>query len=310
MQLVNAKCTSCGAKVEVNKLNDTATCKFCGSEFLVGQAIQSYYVSNSITAQNVSINGDVYFSEGENHLLEKAEQFMAFGDYNSAKKAFYQVTNDFPKNVMGLLGLLRIQTQEYTRTYDNSYASYKEDDLINRIKILSGANTPHLAKYNQILGSVKKYDENRLNFIKNNPITESDLYGDPKACPYFRTKTYFGFIDQNLYNQVWNEGKEIAQMVCRHYGVDQLRALKYYRFLGKTRVGENHEVQAFLRRITDIETYSKIYMMISKNRSPSYSPYVIYINHRNIVVYEGSTESFSLYPTTESITKATLQNYL
>lgn len=311
MQLVNAKCTNCGAKVEVNKLKDTSTCRYCGSEFLVGEAIQSYYVANSITAQNVHINGDVYFSEGENHLLEKAEQFMAFGDYESASKAFYQVTKDFPKNVMGLLGLLRIGTNNYTRTYQRGYNSYNEDDLINRIKVLAGANTHHLKQYNQILASVKKYDEKRLSFIKNNPVTESNLYGDPNECPYFRNKTYLGFIDQNLYNQVWNEGLEIAQTVCKHYGVNLIRGKKEYRLFGKTRVGENREILAFIRKITSYEVYYKIYTLISNSKIfLNYSPYVIYINHRNLIVYEINFERYVLFPTTESITKATLQYYL
>ena len=46
MPLVNAKCTNCGANLEVDNAQDAAICKFCGSAFVVEKAINNYNIKN------------------------------------------------------------------------------------------------------------------------------------------------------------------------------------------------------------------------------------------------------------------------
>lgn len=57
MPLVNAKCTNCGAELEVDGSKDTMICKYCGSAFVVEQAINNYNVTNNINAEVVNIYG-------------------------------------------------------------------------------------------------------------------------------------------------------------------------------------------------------------------------------------------------------------
>ena len=59
MPLVNAKCTNCGANLEVDSSKDAAICQYCGSAFIVEKAINNYNITNhnNINAEVVNIYG-------------------------------------------------------------------------------------------------------------------------------------------------------------------------------------------------------------------------------------------------------------
>ena len=48
MPLVPAKCTSCGAILEIDSSKDAAICKFCGTPFVTEKAINNYTISGSV----------------------------------------------------------------------------------------------------------------------------------------------------------------------------------------------------------------------------------------------------------------------
>ena len=57
MSLVAAKCTQCGANLEVDDSQEAAICQYCKTPFITEKAINNYVTNNSyttnITAQNV-----------------------------------------------------------------------------------------------------------------------------------------------------------------------------------------------------------------------------------------------------------------
>ncbi len=59
MPLVNAKCTNCGANLNVDNTKDAAICQYCGSAFIVEKAINNYNITNNnnINANVVNIYG-------------------------------------------------------------------------------------------------------------------------------------------------------------------------------------------------------------------------------------------------------------
>ena len=66
MNLVQAKCTNCGAVLEVDSKKDAAICPFCGSAYIVERAVANFYGNNTthIVADTVNIiNNEVYKSE-------------------------------------------------------------------------------------------------------------------------------------------------------------------------------------------------------------------------------------------------------
>ncbi len=55
MPLVQAKCTNCGANIEVDNMKDAAICPFCGTPYVVEKAINNFTNTNHISAQVVNI---------------------------------------------------------------------------------------------------------------------------------------------------------------------------------------------------------------------------------------------------------------
>ena len=56
MPLVNAKCTNCGANLEVDSAKDVANCPYCGAAYIVEKAIKNYSITNNTTN---NINAEV-----------------------------------------------------------------------------------------------------------------------------------------------------------------------------------------------------------------------------------------------------------
>ena len=57
MPLVQAKCTNCGANLEINNTLDAAVCPYCGAAFIVEKAINNYNTTNHINARVVNVYG-------------------------------------------------------------------------------------------------------------------------------------------------------------------------------------------------------------------------------------------------------------
>lgn len=59
MPLISAKCTNCGADLEVDNIKDEAICQYCGSAFVVERAVNYYNTTNNIISDVVNVySGD------------------------------------------------------------------------------------------------------------------------------------------------------------------------------------------------------------------------------------------------------------
>lgn len=75
MALIPAKCTECGANIEVDALKEAGICKYCGTAFITEKAINNYntYITNNNNFAGANINvvgGDV------SNLLELARNAL------------------------------------------------------------------------------------------------------------------------------------------------------------------------------------------------------------------------------------------
>lgn len=55
MTLIPAKCTSCGANLTVNPMEDAAVCPFCNTPFIIQKAINHYTQIVTVKADIVNI---------------------------------------------------------------------------------------------------------------------------------------------------------------------------------------------------------------------------------------------------------------
>lgn len=125
MPLVNAKCTNCGAPLQVDNTHEAAVCQYCGSAFIVEKAIQNYnyHITNNITAQNVIVAGKGEMEK--ERLLQNAKTQMEFKEYNKAMEIFKQVAEDYPDDYRGWYGMATIITEDFQKIKLN-YASFQE----------------------------------------------------------------------------------------------------------------------------------------------------------------------------------------
>lgn len=55
MGFVAAKCTQCGANIEVDDTKEAGICKYCGTAFVTEKAINNYIINNTINIQNAQL---------------------------------------------------------------------------------------------------------------------------------------------------------------------------------------------------------------------------------------------------------------
>lgn len=105
MALVPAICTQCGAQIEVDDKHEAGVCKHCGTAFITEKAINQYttYITNNnnFTGANISLN---IVGELE-QLISAGEAFQCLGEYSQAYETYKTITEKFPQDYRGWLGL-------------------------------------------------------------------------------------------------------------------------------------------------------------------------------------------------------------
>lgn len=89
-KLIPAKCTSCGATLEVDASQHTAICPYCNSSYIVEQAINNYNinVNGNLNVENATINVNGIDID---NLLLRARDFELDGEYEKALDYYNQV---------------------------------------------------------------------------------------------------------------------------------------------------------------------------------------------------------------------------
>ena len=90
VKLVPAKCTACGASLEVDARENAAICPYCKNAYIVDQAINNY---------NIKMNGNLNVGSATinvsgvnvNNLLIRAKDFTAKGDFENALDYYNRV---------------------------------------------------------------------------------------------------------------------------------------------------------------------------------------------------------------------------
>jgi len=118
MALVAAKCTECGAAIEVEDTKDAGICSFCGTAFITQKVINQHHthVTKHITKTVFGIEG-----KSAEDFCEKAETFIKLDDWEKAKVAYEQATEIDPANYLGWFGLAKWHTRNFSNAHDTAY---------------------------------------------------------------------------------------------------------------------------------------------------------------------------------------------
>ena len=104
MPLVPAKCTNCGASLQIDNTQQAAICPYCHSAYVVEQAINNYNY-NVIVKDESSIDAKV----------ENATTFLkVFKEYEKARQIFVSITDVKSSDYRGWWGLVQVDTREFT----------------------------------------------------------------------------------------------------------------------------------------------------------------------------------------------------
>ncbi|MDO4747551.1 MAG: hypothetical protein Q4A12_00075 [Eubacteriales bacterium] len=213
MPLVNAKCTNCGATLEVDNTQVTSVCGYCGSAYFVEQAIQNYnyYVTNNINAENVIISGKG--DAEKERLIKNANVNERFGDYEKAFQIYREITNDYPDEYRGWLGMVSISTNSFSKL-DLEFEKFEElSTFMNKALVCAPSEEAAkiksqwdayvlqrnnlLAQHVQVLNNlyIQKNELNKHEQIINNNI---DVYQNivDTASTNVRTKQSGNFISR------------------------------------------------------------------------------------------------------------------
>ena len=111
MSLVQAKCENCTGILEVDSTKKAAICPYCGTPYVVQDAINNYITNiGTLHADVVNINDD----KSAKARMDAAEAFMKLHKYREAWKAYEEVCSLTPQDYRGWWGKIRVRTEDFT----------------------------------------------------------------------------------------------------------------------------------------------------------------------------------------------------
>lgn len=124
----NAKCTNCGANIEVDENSDAGVCKYCKSAYVTEKAIEMY---NSSIANNATNNANTIVN---NYYNAPAQPQVV----KQKKVQYVHVAPPRPKMNIGLAvilcfcgfypGIAYIAVMKYRQSlWDKQYSGYEEE---------------------------------------------------------------------------------------------------------------------------------------------------------------------------------------
>lgn len=180
MSLQKAECKNCGNIFTVDDKLKTAMCEYCGLPCEVREAIKNYnynynyFVNNSITADNVIVTGKG--DAEKERLLKNAKTNEGLGEYGKAKQIYMLITDDYPGDYRGWLGLALLISENNTKTdltkaeYD-IVCEYMRKALIcvpdNKKQKLSKSWEEYKKRYNDFLSYFKLKTDSKISELKN-----------------------------------------------------------------------------------------------------------------------------------------------
>ncbi len=218
--LVAAKCTQCGANIQVDSTHEAGICPHCGTAFITEKAVNNYnntYVTNNTYNTVTNING------GEVHI---------HGDSESADQLFQKIkdtiegADDFSIDVFdGVTGALRKNIETFEKKFPLD-ARNKEIDVLIHLRQLRDACgrlekdaseriSLDTQRWQKVLDAYKRVNAEgaaryRANFLELFNHILSKMYNKPMRGEMFELKCGFYDFGKTVTNELKHR-KDIAE---------------------------------------------------------------------------------------------------
>ena len=151
---VPAKCTCCGATLEVDPRQEAAVCRFCNTPFIVEKAINNYNISLSgnINVASATINIQ---EKNLDNLIKRAKIFEEKGELRNALKYYEDVLDIDVEKQEALRGSERVK--EAIRNYVYLSSDANMGLSYGTLKLMKG-----LLCYEDKKGKIKSYNVNQI----------------------------------------------------------------------------------------------------------------------------------------------------
>ncbi|MCL2796484.1 MAG: hypothetical protein FWD58_00285 [Firmicutes bacterium] len=114
MAFVAAKCTECGAALEVDDVKEAGICRHCGTAFVTQRVITHH---NTFVTEHVTKNVFGVENKSADEFCRDGDTFIQLGDWVKAAAAFEKAATLEPRNYKGWFGLVKVHTQNFSDLY-------------------------------------------------------------------------------------------------------------------------------------------------------------------------------------------------
>ena len=167
MAFIPAKCTQCGASIEVDEALDAGICKFCGTAFVTEKVINNYNIQNAtINVAGIDIN----------NLLLRATQFENANDFDKAIEYYNRVLDIDANHSDAIQGIERLMKYRIGSTYvsrqdmlaiENHIKNNEKIQAIKLVRELTGFGLEEAKTF------VDNYKINNFNESQNTSVSSS-----------------------------------------------------------------------------------------------------------------------------------------
>ena len=120
MALITLRCKNCGSGMTINPDSQTATCKHCGSTFLMVDLLDEKDMSFSKSMKAEDLQQKIDFAEA----LKKGETYLYQAEYGLAEESFKRAIQLSETNHKGYLGVVKAKTANLNKIPETN--DYKE----------------------------------------------------------------------------------------------------------------------------------------------------------------------------------------
>ncbi len=151
MSLVPAKCTQCGANLDVDSSQEAAVCPHCDTPFITEKAINNYNTTNVTNIDTINAEViNVESSDSATNLARTAETLVNFGEWDKAREIYGRITQMYPYDWRGWYGLLQTNTHNFELYFEGCQEYSDLVGLYERLLAVTDNSLP-------IVSSVKEY---------------------------------------------------------------------------------------------------------------------------------------------------------
>lgn len=123
MPLVKAQCENCNSILSVDSTKRAAICEFCGTPYVVQDAINNYSTHIEHLHANVV---NIHTGQSKQDLLKNADKLFELAQFDRAKKAYEKVIEKYPEEPQGWWGAYKVVLSNFTYFHElaDAYQQY------------------------------------------------------------------------------------------------------------------------------------------------------------------------------------------